>query len=118
MQRVATRQSPGPSATERKFIAWVKHRGVCAACGQERPLLVHHVLGSSAKTSVGLERVQIGNAYILGLCCQCDSIVTHGSRRGFRELFGPEPELWAKQYESSPVRLPGLTVEGILQWKP
>ena len=118
MQRKRTKQSPGPTTIERQFISWVKHRGICAACDSERPLIVHHTIGASAKVSVGLERVQIGHAFVLGICQLCDDVVTHGSRRGFRELFGPEPEIWAKQYESSPVRLPGLTVEGIMQWRP
>lgn len=116
MRRKATRQSRGPNATEKAHIQWIKERGICVACDSPGPVIAHHAEGSTCKTRVGLERVHIGHAFILGLCPYCDALVTHGSRRAIREAYGPQSELWLKQYQESPIEFPGIVVEAIRQW--
>lgn len=115
MQRVATKQSPGANAKERAHMAWLKDRGICTACGNDGGVIVHHCVGSTFKVRVGLERVQIGNTFVLGLCSPCDNIVTRGTHRAFREAFGSYASNWARQYEQSPVKFDDLIVRGIEQ---
>ena len=115
MQRKATKQSPGPDAEERRFIRWVKERCICAACGAEGPVIAHHVHGSTYKRKIDLVTVQLGHWFILGLCQRCDDVVTHGSRRAFRDRFGPESELWRRQAEDYPGVIPDIVWRGICE---
>ena len=100
MQRKITKQSPAPSAAAYRHMTWVKHLENCSACGCEARLTVHHCEGSAFKHN----KVYIGPWFILGLCQGCDDIVTHGSRRIFREIHGPQSELWHKQLQKYPLR--------------
>ncbi len=114
MQRLATKQSPGANATERAHIKWIKERGICAACDSSGGVIAHHCAGSTYKVHVGLERVQIGHAFVLGLCQCCDNIVTRGSHRAFFNAFGCYTNLWLKQYEQSPVKFDDIIIQGIM----
>ncbi len=115
MQRLATKQSPSANAIERAHIKWIKERGECIACGNAGGVIAHHSVGSTFKLRVGFERVQIGNAFVIGLCQCCDNVVTRGSHRAFREAFGSYSALWLRQYEKSPVKFDDLIIQGIMQ---
>lgn len=113
MQRLATRQSPAAKAGERAYIGWIKERGICAACGNDGGVIAHHCMGSTYKVHVGLERVQIGNWFVIGLCLACDNVVTRQSRKAFTDAFGLQSKLWQKQAEDYPVEIPLKIIQGI-----
>lgn len=113
MNRKPTRQSRGPNVAEKKHMSWAKERGICAACNAIAPVILHHCEGSTFKSRVGLERVLLGHWFVLGLCQNCDDIVTHGSRRAFREKFGDQCDLWLIQAESYPHEIPLNVIQGI-----
>ena len=117
MQRRATKQSRGANSDERKFMAWIKERGICAACGNRGHVVCHHLYGSAAKIKVDLITVLIGHSAVIGLCQCCDNIVTRGSRRKFVDEFGPQNALWALQYKDSPVKFPPAVVQGIMDYE-
>jgi len=116
MQRKATKQSRIADSAERAHIQWIKERGICAACGNDRGVIAHHCMGSTFKVHVGLERVQIGNWFIIGLCDPCDNIVTRQSRKAFTQAFGSQSSLWLKQAEQYPVEIPLKIIQGIAQY--
>ncbi len=116
MQRKPTKQSRGANAQERAHIAWIKERGICAACGSDSGVIAHHCEGATFKVTVGFERVQVGHWFVLGLCQCCDNIVTKQSRAAFRDAFGPQSELWLKQAENYPVEIPLNVIQGIAQY--
>ena len=113
MNRKPTRQSRGPNAAEKKHMAWVNERSICAACNASGPVILHHCEGSTFKSRVGLERVLLGHWFVLGLCQNCDDIVTRRSRRAFREKFGDQSDLWLIQAESYPHEIPLSVIQGI-----
>lgn len=115
MRRKKTKQSPGTPAAAKKLMAWIKDRQECAACGTEGPVINHHFLGATWKTRVGLARVNIGEFAVNGLCQACDNIVTHGTRREFRERYGLESEVWIRQVDSYPGEIPLPVYQGIVQ---
>ncbi len=98
-------------------MAWIKERGVCAACDTQAQVICHHCYGATAKVKVDLITVIIGHSAVLGLCFCCDNIVTRGSRRTFVDQFGPQNLLWEKQYADSPVRFPPAVVRGIMAYE-
>jgi hypothetical protein len=100
MQRKATKQSPAPSAAAMRYMKWTKLQEHCAACEQEAQLIFHHCEGSAFKHN----KEYIGPWFGFGLCQKCDDIVTHGSRRKFREIHGPQSEIWHKQLQKYPAR--------------
>lgn len=112
MQRISTRQSPSASVKAKAHMAWIKDRGICAACSDNSGVICHHSVGSSFKVHVGLERVHIGNEFVLGLCLCCDTLRTR-SRKAFVNAFGLECNLWAKQYQDSPVKFDEIIIQGI-----
>lgn len=115
MRRKATRQSPATPANAKKLMAWIKERQLCAACNNPGPVINHHFVGSTRKVYVGIERVAIGEYAVNGLCQQCDDIVTHGTRKEFREKYGPESDLWLVQVEDYPGEIPIPVYQGIAQ---
>jgi hypothetical protein len=116
MQRKATKQSRAINAEERRHLNWIKARGICAACGMGGGVIAHHFAGSSAKVCVGLNRVMIGHWAVNGLCQCCDDIVTHGSRKAFREKFGTESSVWLRQAEQYHVDIPLDVIGAIAKW--
>jgi len=101
MMRKSTAQSRGPNAAEKAHMAWVKHNGdFCSACQWPAILIVHHCEGATFRHN----KILIGHWFVLGLCQECDDVVTHGSRRAFREKFGPQSELWLRQFERYPFK--------------
>jgi len=117
MMRKATKQSRGANSNERAHMAWIKERGICAACGNRGHVICHHLYGSSAKIKVNFATVLIGHAAVMGLCGICDAIVTRRSRRAFVEAFGPQNMLWLMQYQESPVKFPEEVVQGIMNYE-
>lgn len=115
MQRKETRQSRGRRSDEAEFVRWLVDRSVCAACNSHGPGIIHHVEGSAFKKKVNLVTVILGHWYVLFLCKQCDDVVTFGSRRAFRDKFGPESDLWGIQAESYPKEIPINVIQGIAQ---
>lgn len=114
MMRPNTRQSPGANAAEKRHLKWVKERMVCVTDNSNQPVIAHHCEGSAFKTS----KVLVGHWYVIGLCGDCDSCITTGSRRVFREKFGPQSELWLKQFEEYPHKdqCPDEVVNAIRAW--
>lgn len=115
MRRKSTKQSRGINAEEKAHMTWAKERCICAACDRPGPVVAHHCEGSTFKVRAGLERIMVGHWFVIGLCQSCDDIVTHGSRRAFRERFGDQCDLWLTQAESYPKEIPINVIKGIAQ---
>jgi hypothetical protein len=111
MQRKPTKNTRGPSSSERDFQAWTKEQD-CICCGNS-PVIVDHVEGSTKKAYVGVERVLVGHWYVLPLCIECDTVKTSGSRKVFRERFGSPAELWAKHASNYLKEIPAIIKEAI-----
>jgi len=91
MQRRKTKTTRGPNSEEKAYHGWIKEiRQTCAACGNKGPVIGHHCEGATFKHNKTL----VGHWYFIGLCQSCDDIVTHGSRKAFRDAFGPQCLLW------------------------
>ncbi|WP_020209023.1 hypothetical protein [Gilvimarinus chinensis] len=114
MQRVATKNTRGPNAAEKRHMAWVKERGKCAALDVFTAVTAHHCEGATFRHN----KVLVGHWFVLGLSKLADDFVTHGSRRKFREQFGPQSELWLRQLEDYPHQdeVPYEVVEAIRAW--
>ena len=90
MKRKATKNTRGPNADEKRYVKWIKEEKLtCDACGRYGPLIAHHCEGATFKHN----KVLIGHWFIIGLCQPCDDIVTRGSRRAFRQIFGPQARI-------------------------
>lgn len=91
MNRKPTKNTRGPNAAEKAYQKWIKEeRQTCAACGAKGPVIGHHCEGATFKHNKTL----VGHWFFIGLCENCDNIVTHGSRKAFRDTFGPQSSLW------------------------
>lgn len=114
MQRLATRQSRGADAAEKRHMKWIKERGICAACGNSAGVIVHHCEGATFKHN----KLLVGHWFVIGLCQCCDNIVTRGSRRAFRDAFGPQSKLWFRQLQEYPGRheVGQCEINAILDW--
>ncbi len=99
MNRKPTKNTRGPNAEEKRYRDWVKedcHH--CAACGVYAPLIFHHCMGSTYRHN----KVLIGHWFCIGLCNDCDSVVTRQSRRAFRKFFNLQSILWEKFISNYP----------------
>lgn len=114
MQRKATRNTRGPNAAEKRHMAWIKERGICAATGIHSPVVAHHCEGSCFKN----QKTLVGHFFVIGLSEFADAVITRGSRRRFREIYGPQSELWLKQLEHYPHKneVPEEVLEAIRAW--
>lgn len=114
MQRKPTPQSPAANAAEKRHLKWVKHRGICAACLNPAPLILHHCEGSSFRHN----KILIGHWFVLGLCQRCDNIVSRGSRKAFRLQFGPQSALWLRQFAEyeKQFECPQEVIDSICDW--
>ena len=79
---------------------WLTELDCCTACGAHAPLIAHHCEGSTFRHN----KVYVGPWFVIGLCQRCDNKVTLGSRKGFREIYGPQSDLWHKQLQKYPLR--------------
>jgi len=112
MQRKATNNTRSANAAERAHMSWIKDRGICAACGNDGGVINHHCEGASFRNN----KVLCGHFFVIGLCQPCDNIITRGSRKAFREQFGPQSELWLKQAEQYPVEIPLEIIQAIASY--
>lgn len=117
MQRKATRNTRGPNAAEKRFMAWVKEQD-CIACNAEGPSIVDHMYGATFKHN----KVLIGHWALLPYCQQCDSIKTQGSHSKHLAWFGKTQAhffaellavLWDANFDLLP---PGEVIEAIQDW--
>lgn len=91
MQRPRSKNTRHANADEKRYHSWIKESGHCAACREDRPVSVHHCMGSTYRHNKRL----IGHIFCIGLCGECDEIVTQGSRREFTNKFGiTQGEMW------------------------
>ena len=98
MQRKPTKNTRGPNAEEKRFQAWLKEQPCCVT-GKSGPSIVHHCEGSTFKHN----KVLIGHWFCIPLSQEADDVITHGSRRKFREMYGSQSNLWefaALDYEA------------------
>lgn len=117
MQRRPTKTTRGPNADEKRYMAWVKQSCKCRACFAPAYVIFHHCEGATFKHNKTL----IGHWFGIGLCQDCDSVVTHGSRRAFREHFGTtQAQLWkesAQEYEAqTDYEVPQQVKNAIADW--
>lgn len=90
MQFRASTNTRAQNAAETRYVRWVKESCACRACGNDAPVIAHHVKGHSFRHN----KILVGHWFVIGLCMHCDRIVTHGSGKVFRMQFGPQSQLW------------------------
>ena len=87
-------------------------------CNHPAPSIVHHCEGSTFKHN----KVLVGHWFCIPLCLNCDNVITRGSRRSFRNAFGPQSKLWigkvcdyqeAKMYSE---HIPDEVIQAIGDW--
>lgn len=88
MQRKATKNTRAANAKEKSFHNWLSYQS-CVTCGNS-PVIVHHCEGATFKHNKTL----IGHWFCLPLCQNCDDVITHGSRKAFRERFNTQGYYW------------------------
>ena len=115
MIRKSTRQSRVANAAEKSFMSWIKGRGVCAACGNDGGVYVHHCEGSAYKRKVDGVTELLGHWFVIGLCESCDSVVTDGNRKEFRYWFGLQSNLWQSIADIYPGEIPDRVYRGIME---
>ena len=91
MQRKATKTTRGANADEKRFHAWLKEQPCCVT-RKSGPSIVHHCEGATFKHN----KVLVGHWFCLPLSQEVDDVITKGSRKRFREVYGPQSTLWAK----------------------
>ena len=89
MNRKPTKNTRGPNIHERRFQAWCKEQP-CIVTGHPGPSIVHHCEGATFKHN----KVLVGHWFCIPLCEEIDDIITHGSRKKFREQFGAQSTWW------------------------
>ena len=93
MQRRATKNTRMGNSEEKRFHAFTKESD-CIVCGNPAPSIVHHCMGSTYKHNKQL----IGHWFVIPLCQMCDDVVTHGSRRKFKDEFDLQGDYWQKHH--------------------
>lgn len=116
MRRKATKNTRGPSADERAYMAWCKQQP-CCICGAPGPSIVDHMYGSTFRHN----KVLIGMWALLPYCQVCDSVKTQGSHRAHLKTFGiSQADIWAtahKRFEMETNRMvPFHVVSAIADW--
>lgn len=118
MQRKPTKNTRGPNAEEKRFQAWLKGQPCCVT-GKPGPSIVHHCEGATFKHN----KVLIGHWFCIPLCQEVDDVVTFGSRRKFRELYGPQYQyamhkIYEYEVKENCLRVcPVEVMSSILDWK-
>ena len=114
MQRKPTSNTRGPNAQEKRFQDWIKCTE-CCVCGSY-PVILHHAEGSCWRHN----KVLCGHWFVLPLCVEHDNIVTHGSRRKFRDECGSQASFWIVQHDKyvdeGGVSAPEEVISAILDW--
>ena len=111
MNRKPTSNTRGPNAAEKRFHAITKESD-CIACGNEGPSIVHHCEGSCFKHN----KVLCGHMFVIPLCLRCDDVITQGSRKAFRERFGPQSDCWQFHIEQTGFIAPVDIHNAIVDW--
>ena len=109
MQRVETRQSPGPNAEEKRFRQWTVEQD-CIGCGNPGPSIGEHCRGATKREN----KVLIGHWYMIPLCPSCDSGHKKGNLRMIGGQYVPMPQLWYKHITDSPEQPPDEVVSAIM----
>lgn len=112
MQKPSTKQSPGAKKAESDFLAWCKEQP--SIVSGEYGVEVHHCVGSSAKTHVGIARVSIGHWFCIPLTTQ-EHWIYHNRKREFQNLYGTQAELWLKLIETYPGSIPDEVIKGVAE---
>jgi hypothetical protein len=89
VNRKPTKTTRGPNADEKRFQGWLKEQPCCVT-GVSGPSIVHHCEGATFKHN----KVLVGHWFCLPLCQEVDDVITHGSRKAFRERYGPQSDFW------------------------
>ena len=113
MQRKPSKKTRGVNAAEKRFMGWVKEQP-CIQCGNW-PVIVHHMYGSTFRHN----KVLVGMWALLPLCQCCDSIITNGCPRYYREKFGePQSVSFMRLLETCPEGLqpPAEVIDAIMDW--
>jgi len=113
MQKKSSPQSRNINISEREFLSWSKEQPsiVSGAYGVE----VHHCVGSSTKTYVGVKRVHIGHWFCIPLTTQ-EHWLFHNRKSEFESLYGSQSELWLKHVEIYPVEIPLEIIQAIASY--
>lgn len=114
MQRKKTKNTRLANSDEKEFMDWIKNQR-CVICGASQ-VIAHHCEGAATKIKVDFMTVLIGHWFLLPLCQDHDDIITLGSRRAFREQFGPQSVLCLRLLEKYPDIVPEVVIEGIRLW--
>lgn len=115
MNRKATKTTRGPNADEKRFQAWCKHHP-CIVTGKSGPSIVHHCEGATFKHN----KILVGHWFCIPLCKEVDDVITHGSRKKFREVYGAQSGYWRKLIDNYQVERavipPAEVYFAILDW--
>lgn len=115
MQRKATKNTRGPNAGEKRFLAWVKDQP-CSICSAAGPSIVDHMYGSAFKHN----KVLIGMWALLPYCQQCDAVKTIQGRARHDQTFGkPQAMLFYTQltcFVPEALQPPDDVINAILDW--
>lgn len=76
MQRKSNKNTRGPNAEEKVFMAYVK-QCPCCVCEKPGPSIVDHCYGATAKQN----KIVIGHLFLIPLCEECDQIKTQGNTK-------------------------------------
>lgn len=109
MQSKVTKNTRAPNAEEKRFHAITKESD-CICCGNPGPSIVEHCMGKSFRHNKEL----IGHWFVIPLCVECDNVTTKGSRRAFRNKFGPQSKLWFKHLMNTGHQ-PPISVVGAIE---
>jgi hypothetical protein len=113
MQTKSSSNSRAANSAEKAHMQWIKDRGKCAACSVHTNVICHHAEGAMFKQKVDFVTVHIGHWFVIGLCKECDDIVTHKSRKLFRDKYGLQSELWLNQMRDYDKPIPKEVIMGI-----
>ena len=115
MKRKPTKNTRGPNADETRFQAWLKERP-CIAEEVPGPSIVHHCEGATFKHN----KILVGHWFCIPLCEEADRVVTNGSRRKFREIYGPQSMLWRYEIidfeKETGKKCPDSVYDAIMDW--
>ena len=111
MERKPTKTTRGPNADEKRFHAITKESD-CICCGNPGPSIVDHCMGATFKHN----KVIVGHWFVVPLCQSCDDITTHGSRKAFRERFGPQCDRWVAHVINTKSKPPEDVWCAIVNW--
>ena len=115
MQRKPTKNTRGPNADEKRFQAWLKDQD-CVVSGNCGPSIVHHCEGATFKH----DKTLVGHWFCIPLSKEVDDVITHGSRKKFRDCFGSQSNLWEIMWAKYTIIecniIPKAVYDAIMDW--